>query len=110
MKTKIILNDYTLQSPSEVQSSLPEILFINSYPPRVCGIATYSHDLVKALNDKFDRPFSIKVCALESEYEKHQYAQEVDYTLDTSISQEYIWVASAINHNVGLKMVLIQYF
>ena len=31
---------------------LPEILFINSYPPRECGIATYSQDLVKALNNK----------------------------------------------------------
>ena len=32
---------------------LPEILFITSYPPRVCGIATYSQDLIKALNNKF---------------------------------------------------------
>jgi hypothetical protein len=51
-----------------------EILFITSYPPRECGIATYSHDLVKALNNKFNQSFTISICALESENEKHAYA------------------------------------
>ena len=45
---------------------LPEILFITSFPPRECGIATYSQDLIKAINNKFSNSFSIKVCALES--------------------------------------------
>jgi len=35
------------------KNKLPEILFITSYPPRECGIATYSQDLLKALNNKF---------------------------------------------------------
>jgi hypothetical protein len=33
-------------------NDLAEILFITSYPPRVCGIATYSRDLIKVLNNK----------------------------------------------------------
>ncbi|MBX9733022.1 MAG: hypothetical protein K2X37_03090, partial [Chitinophagaceae bacterium] len=45
---------------------LPEILVITSYPPRECGIATYSQDLIKAINNKFSQSVSIKVCALES--------------------------------------------
>ena len=32
---------------------LPEILVITTYPPRQCGIATYSQDLIKALNDHY---------------------------------------------------------
>src|SRR5436190_12196953 len=55
------------------QIPLPEILFITSYPSRECGIATYSHDLVKALNSKFDQSFTISICALESENEKYTY-------------------------------------
>ena len=40
---------------------LAEILFITSYPPRECGIATYSQDLIKALNNKFSNSLSIKI-------------------------------------------------
>ena len=42
---------------SELQPTKPEILFISSYPPRECGIATYSQDLIKALNNKFNHSF-----------------------------------------------------
>jgi|GEM_PF-2203386 len=30
-----------------------ELLMISSYPPRKCGIATYSQDLVFAIEEKF---------------------------------------------------------
>jgi len=39
---------------------LPEVLFITSYPPRVCGIATYSQDLITALNNKFSNSFPLE--------------------------------------------------
>ena len=34
---------------------LPEILCITSYPPRECGIATYSQDLIVAVKNKFEK-------------------------------------------------------
>src|SRR5437868_15252350 len=63
---------------------LPEILFITSYPPRECGIATYSQDLMKALNNKFNHSFKLSICALESDNEKHDYAEEIKYVLNTN--------------------------
>ena len=50
----------------EPQNNLPEILFITSFPPRECGIATYSLDLIDALNNQFENAFTCSVCALES--------------------------------------------
>lgn len=41
-----------------------EVLMITSFPLQKCGIATYSQDLVKAIEDKDDDSFTIKVCAL----------------------------------------------
>ena len=32
-----------------------EIVFITSYPPRECGIATYSQDLKNAILEKFNK-------------------------------------------------------
>jgi len=86
-----------------------EILFITSYPPRECGIATYSHDLISALNNKFSQTFSIKVCALESGETNYSYPPEVKYTLDTSRAAEYELIASSINKDTNIKMVLVQH-
>jgi len=88
---------------------LAEILFITSYPPRECGIATYSQDLIEALNNKFSSSLSIKVCALESGDTNYSYPGEVKYTLKTSIAAEYEKLAIKINKNNRIKLVLIQH-
>jgi glycosyltransferase involved in cell wall biosynthesis len=87
----------------------PEILFITSFPPRVCGIATYSQDLIKALNNKFSNTLSIKVCALESGDENFQYTNEVKYVLKTSLADKYGKLALKINKDDQIKIVLIQH-
>lgn len=88
---------------------LSEILFITSYPPRVCGIATYSHDLIKALENKFSNSLSIKVCALESGDADYRYGREVKYILKTSLADEYAELALKINNDKCIKIVLIQH-
>jgi len=86
-----------------------EILFITSYPPRECGIATYSQDLIKALNNKFSNSLSIKVCALESNGTTYPYPEEVKYILKTSVAKEYENLTSKINKDNHVKIVLIQH-
>ena len=92
-----------------MKNALAEILFITSYPPRECGIATYSHDLISALNNKFCDSFSIKVCALESTDTNYRYPREVKYTLKTSIASRYKKLATSINDDNRIKIVLIQH-
>lgn len=88
---------------------LPEILFITSYPPRECGIATYSQDLIKALNNKFNHSFKISICPLESDSEKHIYQESVKYVLNTDDSDDFIKLANTINDDRNIKMVMIQH-
>lgn len=89
--------------------ALPEIIFISSYPPRECGIATFSQDLIEALKIKFNQSFSIKICALEANNEKHSYGEEVIYTLNTSRTEEYLQLAKNINDNPLIQLVVIQH-
>ena len=86
-----------------------EILFVTSYPPRECGIATYSQDLIKSLNNKFSNSLSIKVCAMESNGITYSYPDEVKYTLKTSIIADYGKLAAKINKDKQIKIVLIQH-
>ena len=86
-----------------------EILILSSYPPRECGIATYSQDLIRSINSKFSNSFSIKVCALETGDSKYLYPPEVKYVLNTSIASEYEKLAFNINNDPLIKIVLIQH-
>ena len=91
------------------KKELPEILFMTTYPPRECGIATYSQDLIKALNNKFKNSFKIKICALESDNEQHTYNDAIKYILNTDHPNAFINLANQINSNINLQMVLIQH-
>ena len=92
-----------------VSGEISEILFITSYPPRECGIATYSQDLIKALDNKFSTSLSIKVCALESNGITYPYPKEVKYILKTSLAKDYEKLAVNINQDNDIKIVLIQH-
>ena len=88
---------------------LPEILFITTYPPRECGIATYSQDLIQSLNTKFSYSFSIKICAVESKNENHHYPEEVKYILNTNIADSFHNLATKVNADHTIQMVLVQH-
>jgi glycosyltransferase involved in cell wall biosynthesis len=85
------------------------ILFVTSYPPRVCGIATYSSDLIRAINNKFSNSLAIKVCALEPPGSDFTYPEEVIYRLNTSQPEEYKKMASTINADEAVKLILVQH-
>ncbi|MDO8367707.1 MAG: glycosyltransferase [Saprospiraceae bacterium] len=92
-----------------LKHQLPEILLISSYPPRECGIATFSQDLRAALDKKFAQSFSVRVCALEAAEETHSYPPEVRYVLDTADPQSYQTVIDAVNKDNRIKIVLLQH-
>lgn len=92
------------------EKHLPGILFITSYPPRECGIATYSQDLIQALRNKFSSSFTISICPLESESERHTYSEEdIDYTLNTDDPDSFHSLALRINTTPSISMVVIQH-
>lgn len=93
----------------QIPGTKPEILLISSYPPRECGIATYSKDLITALQTKFGASFDIRVCALETGDASFEYGDEVKYRLDTSQSTSYFPIALSINQDKNIEIVFIQH-
>jgi len=91
------------------KNDLPEVLFITSFPPRECGIATYSKDLITALNNKFGLSFNLKVCAMESGETVYKYGDEVMSVLNTSNPLSFEKEALNINANSHIKIVLVQH-
>ena len=94
---------------SETDNRLPEILFVTSYLPRECGIATYSQDLIKALYNKYDDSFKISICPIETANEKYIYQEEIKYILDIDKKKSFVKLAETINKDLAIKMVLVQH-
>ncbi len=92
-----------------LMEQVPEVLFITSYTPRECGIATYSHDLMNAINAKFKKSFAIKVCALETPNETFKYNHEVNFVINTSVREQYFELAHKINQNNAIELVVIEH-
>lgn len=101
----------SIKTPKSIgkNSNRSEILFITSYPPRECGIATYSQDLILALNNKFENTFDIKIAALETKKNKYSYGKPVVSILETDNENSYLELAEGINNNKSLGLVLIQH-
>jgi len=108
-ETSTILKSVQENGEIEAQKNLPEILFITSFPPRECGIATYSQDLVNALNNQFENSFQCSICALESDSELHTYGQQPKYILNTDHQNAFAETAFKINRNKNIKLVVMQH-
>lgn len=90
-------------------SKLPGLLFITSFPPRQCGIATYTQDLVHALQQQFFNSFNISICPLESENEQHTYEDEPVYVLNVDEPNAFSNLAAGINSNNNISLVILQH-
>jgi glycosyltransferase involved in cell wall biosynthesis len=88
---------------------LGEVLFLTTYPPRQCGIATYSHDLMGAIKEKFGASFSYKVCAIEASGETLHYPEEVKYVLASSDLSAYEELAAELNFDSKLSTIFVQH-
>jgi glycosyltransferase involved in cell wall biosynthesis len=101
------INSFNQQKSKK--TDLPEVLFITSFPPIECGIATYSRDLITSLQNKFKQSYHFSICSLESSAEFYSYKQSPDYILNTSDNESYIALANRINENKDIKIVFLQH-
>jgi len=101
-----VINEFGLL---KTENKIPEVVFITTFPPRECGIATYSQDLIIALNNKFQKSFVLKIAVLELEKEKHNYKKDIYAVLETDNPNSYIELAENINKNKAIEIVLVQH-
>lgn len=90
-------------------SSQGRILVLTSYPPRVCGIATYTQDLVTALNRTFSAPHRYTICALEDGLVPRDYPGEVTHHLNTSDVDDHLRLASEVDNDPRIEQVWVQH-
>jgi glycosyltransferase involved in cell wall biosynthesis len=88
----------------------PCILYVSTFPPRECGIATFTQDLTNAIDKEFSPEIKSKILALnDSAASIYNYQRKVVLQLSESDIEDYLNLANEINHSPHIKLVSIQH-
>ncbi len=87
-------------------SNKSKIVFLSTFPPTQCGIATYTQDTIKGITDVYGKSITCEICDLVKEPVENPTQA---YTLNTANRAEYAKVAAEINKDETVKLVHIQH-
>jgi len=86
------------------------VLFMGTYPPRECGIATFTRDLVNAVDKRLTGQIKTGIVAINhNDVNIYNYPKKVQYEVSDSDLNDYIEVAEQINARPDVKLVCIQH-
>lgn len=86
------------------------ILFVGTYPPRECGIATFTRDLTDAIDKKFFPFLKTKILSMNNNgVNIYNYPKKVLYQLSDTNRADYMKIAEKINNNPSIKLVSVQH-
>ena len=85
------------------------IACLSTYPPRECGIATFSRDLIAAYNNLYLPQAEMRVVAMQAPGASLRYPKNLLGIIDQNNPKSYLKAASKLNNNNHVKLVNIQH-
>jgi glycosyltransferase involved in cell wall biosynthesis len=83
---------------------------MGTYPPRECGIATFTKDITNAIDTRYSPALKTKILAMNKNgVNIYNYPEDVIAQINDEDIQEYIDVAKKINRINKIKLVCIQH-
>ena len=83
---------------------------MSTFPPRECGIATFTKDLVDSMDKKFNPALKSEVLAINDDGSSiYNYDGKVSFQLDQTDMEGYISIAKEVNDRKDIKLVNIQH-
>ncbi|MBS1180165.1 MAG: glycosyl transferase family 1 [Proteobacteria bacterium] len=79
-----------------LNSPVAHVALIGNFPPRICGIATFTADLREALASS-NRDLRLSTVAVTDEGQNHAYPSEVGYEISQHQVDDYVAAAEHIN-------------
>lgn len=74
-----------------------KVLFVSTYPPRQCGIGTFTRDLTQALRQEISW-LTVNIAAIDcNDDDSYDYPPEVDYRVNNCRPESYAELAQFVN-------------
>lgn len=86
-----------------------KILFISTFPPKKCGIASFTQDLVTAISAEITEDIAIEICALDKKKNAELYDLPVTMIMDSFQLDFCLQTATRINNDPTIKLVCIEH-
>lgn len=91
-------------------SKHPSILYCASFPPRECGIATFTKRLTEAIDKEFSPEIKSKILAINSNGTSiYNYPRKVVMQINETELEDYLNRAHEINNCQDIRLVNIQH-
>lgn len=99
-----------MEKRGESNNSSNVVLYMGTYPPRECGIATFTKDITDAIDKKFNPAIKSSILAMnKSDTDTYNYPKKVKYQIVEDYMNDYIEVAKKINKSPSIKLINIQH-
>jgi len=86
------------------------ILYVCTYPPRECGIATFTRDLTDAMDARFSPYIKSRILAMNNNgMNIYNYPKHVRYQISDNDIDDYIEIAKRVNDDDSIKLVCVQH-
>ena len=86
-----------------------KVCFLSTYPPKECGIATFTQDISSAMNKKFNPKLKSQIIALNDDAHFYNYDENVTMEINKDDIDDYINTAKKINQSKDIKLICIQH-
>ena len=86
------------------------VVYLSTFPPRKCGIATFTQDTTNAMDEMLSPMIQSKIVAMNSnEVVSYNYPGKVIFQLTQDNERDYVTLASKINRMHEIRLVNIQH-
>lgn len=105
---KNIFSQRLLHKTSKTEKKNPGICIVSSYPPRKCGIATFSSSLINNIF-KIAPKVNIKIAAINDPQKSYNYSKKVITEISQKNKESYIKASEIINNDKEIDVVSLQH-
>lgn len=87
----------------------PKTCFFANYPPKECGIATFTKHLATAMDKKWNPKVKSRVIAINEEGSFYNYNKKVIFEVAKNDIEHYIEIAKKVNETENIKILCVQH-